>query len=358
MNSSLARVGIYILAPLLAAILTYTFMSRIFLLPLDANDQKIVMIEVTADTTFPEIAREIYSKGVIRSSWSLRLLAQFRKLNAGIQVGEYELTPSMRPAEVLEKLTSGKTFRRPIVVNEGVSVWDVGQLVDAAGLVSESDFAKALVNPGMLAAAGLDAPSFEGYLWPKSYEFSRPISANQIIRTMVDEGEKHWSPDFTARADELKLTRHEVLTMASIVQRESLKPEEQPLVASVLHNRLNKGMKLQSEATVIYGLSNYSGTLTKADREAPTPYNTFTNFGLPPGPIGNPGEGAIKASLYPQESSALFFVSNGEGGHLFLTTLEEYNDALNKLQTRVVARPQATVAVPLATPEAGAAATP
>ena len=331
MERLLIRLAIYIVAPVVASLFTYLVMAKMFLEPLHPDDTTRIFVEIEPQRTLGEIATLIADKGVIRSRWSLQLLAQFRKVTSGIHVGEYELSPSMAPGEVLEKLLKGDTYKRKLVVHEGGSVWDVARDVDEAKLLSESEFAKALVNSGLLAAAGISAPSFEGYLWPSTYEFSRPVSANQIIRTMVDEAERHWPAEYTTRADELQLNRHEVLTLASIVQKESKKPEDQPLVASVIHNRLSKGMKLQSDATVIYGLTNFNGTLTKADRDALSPYNTYTNYGLPPGPVGNPGEGAIRAALFFPETSYLFFVSDGEGGLSFLTTQEEYNEALARL---------------------------
>lgn len=330
MDRLLVRIALYLMAPLVASFLTYLFMSRLFFEPLEVGSDRKSLIEVGQELTFGELSQNLMDKGIIRSAFALKMLARFRKGGFSIHVGEYELSPAMRPSEILEQLATGKTFKRLVEVREGMTVWEIAALLEAAKLVTDAEFSKALVNSGLLAALGINSPSFEGYLWPMNYELSRPITANQIIRKMVDEAEKRWPQSYTDRTEELKMNRHSVLTMASIIQREALMPDEMPIVASVIHNRLAKGMRLQSDATVIYGLPSFNGTLTKADRESALPYNTYVNFGLPPGPICNPGEAAIRATLWPAESEFLFFLHGEEGRLQFFTTLEEYNLALAK----------------------------
>ena len=161
---------------------------------------------------------------------------------------------------------------------------------------------------------------------------------------MLEEGEKRWIPEFTERADLLRMSRHEVLTFASIVEKESGNTSEQPLVSSVFHNRLQQGMRLQSDPTVIYGVPNFDGNLTKAHLETVTPYNTYTNPGLPPGPIANPGESAIRATLFPAQTNFLFFVADGKGGHVFSTTLAEHNEAVRRYQIEPARRARANAA--------------
>ena len=162
---------------------------------------------------------------------------------------------------------------------------------------------------------------------------------------MLEEGDKHWPSEFSDRANEINLSRHEITTLASIIEKESGNAEEQPLISSVFHNRLSNGMRLESDPTVIYGIKDFNGNLTRQDLHTPHPYNTYTNFGLPPGPICNPGETAIRASLYPKESPYLFFVANGKGSHVFSTTLQEHNEAVAKYQLgRGGAEPEPTTA--------------
>ncbi len=344
--NSLSRIGIILLAPILVALLTYMFMRSAFLSAVDQNNKEIVLIEVQPDKNFREICKLLQEKGVVKHWWSVEILARINRSDRAINAGEYELSPSMDPRAVLTKLASGEVFKRKVVVKEGMSVWEIGNLVEQAGLMSAQDFDNAIVDPKLLAEAGISAPSFEGYLFPDTYNFSRPITARAIVWRMLEEGEHHWPADFSARADELQLSRHEVLTLASIIEKESGKVDEQPLISSVFHNRLSQGMKLQSDPTVIYGIPNFNGNLTKEDLQTPTPYNTYMNFGLPPGPIGNPGDSAIKAALYPQESTYLFFVADGTGRHVFSTTLQEHNEAVNLYQRNKNKQPAPAPAAP------------
>lgn len=331
MNAA-ARLVLIIVIPALVAFATYLIMRDAFLAPANKASTETVLIEVEPGKTFHEVAKLLEAKGVVRHWWSLELLARMRKSDRSINAGEYELTAAMEPRAILKKLASGEVYRRKITLQEGISAWEVGKLVEAAGLMSLQEFDSALADPKLLAAAGIAAPSFEGYLFPETYFFSRPITAKEIIWRMLEEGEKRWPLEFSARADELQLSRHEIITLASIIEKESGNVEEQPLISSVFHNRLSQGMKLQSDPTVIYGIPNFNGNLTREDLQTPSPYNTYMNFGLPPGPIASPGETAIRAALFPQESSYLFFVADGTGKHVFSTTLQEHNEAVNLYQ--------------------------
>jgi UPF0755 protein len=330
--NALPRLLIILLAPLIVAILTYQFMRASFLTPVDPENKEIVLVEVEPDKSFREISKLLQAKGVVRHWWSIEILARLNKSDGSINAGEYEVSPSMEPRAVLAKLASGEVYKRKVVVREGTSIWDIGALVEEAGLMPRHEFDNAIADPKLLAEAGISAPSFEGYLFPETYQFSRPINARAIIWRMLEEGEQHWPSEYSMRADELQLSRHEVLTLASIIEKETSSVDEQPLISSVFHNRLSQGMKLQSDPTVIYGIPNFNGNLTKQDLQTPTPYNTYMNFGLPPGPIGNPGEAAIRAALYPRESTYLFFVADGTGKHVFSTTLQEHNEAVNLYQ--------------------------
>lgn len=329
---SFSRIGIVLLVPLLVAILTYRFMRTAFLAPVDPEKKDVILVEVEPEKNFRQICHLLEDRGVVRHWWSIEILARLKKNDRNINAGEYELSPSMDPRAVLAKLASGEVYKRKVVVKEGMSVWEIGSLVEQAGLMSQQDFDNAIADPKLLAEAGISAPSFEGYMFPETYYFSRPLNARAVIWRMLEEGEHHWPADFSARADELQLSRHEVLTLASIIEKESGNVDEQPLISSVFHNRLSQGMKLQSDPTVIYGIPNFKGNLTKEDLQTPTPYNTYMNFGLPPGPIGNPGDTSIKAALYPRDSTYLFFVADGSGKHVFSTTLQEHNEAVNLYQ--------------------------
>lgn len=331
------RVVLILFIPAVVAYLSYLGMKAYFFTPADPNSTESVLFEIPSDTSFRKICEDLEAKGLVKHATSLDIISRFQRVDKKIRAGEYSLSKSMKPTEILQILVSGKVFERRVTIKEGVSVWEIGKLVEEAGLVSKEEFNKAITNPELMRQAGIpeDSGSFEGYLFPETYSFSRPITPKQIIWTIMAEGAKNWREDFTMRCDELKMTRHEILTLASIIEKESgPNLDELPLISAVFHNRLKQGMKLQADPTVIYGITNFNGNLTRQDLETPTPYNTYTNFGLPPGPIANPGLSSIKAALFPEANNTLYFVSNGQGTHVFSSTLEEHNQAVKKYQLK------------------------
>jgi UPF0755 protein len=189
-----------------------------------------------------------------------------------------------------------------------------------------------LSDPKLLEEFKVPGPSFEGYLFPETYRIQRNTPPRKVIQTLRNQLDSKWSEEWNVRLLDLQMTKHQILTLASIIEKESGNAEEQPIVASVFHNRLKRGMRLQSDPTVIYGIPNFNGNITKADLQTPTPYNTYIISGLPPGPIANPGFTAIKAALYPAETNYLYFVGNGKGKHIFSENLEQHNQAVNVFQ--------------------------
>lgn len=365
MNDSLKpliRIGVILGAPILAALITYLILNRIFFMPANRNATETIRIEVAQGKSLREIADDLKEKGILRYSMSLRIISRLQKADTRITAGEYELSPSMTPREVLKKLSSGEVFKRKILIKEGMNVWEIADAVEQAGLITKQEFTTSVTDRGLLQKAGLPATakSFEGYLFPETYFFSRPINGEKIIWTMLEEGEKHWPEQFSIQSDVLQMTRHDILTLASIIEKETGDADEMPIIASVFHNRLKQGMRLQSDPTVIYGMPNFNGNLTRADLETPSPYNTYSNFGLPPGPIGNPGEKAIRAALYPRDTAYLYFVANGKGSHIFSTNLKEHNEAVQMYQLGKAQLPPEPEPTPTTapSPEAGDSATP
>jgi len=329
------RIGLVLIIPVLVAYGSYALLSRTFFSPVDTANNEVVLFQIAAGSNFKLICKDLETQGLVKHAWSLDIISRLRRVDKQIHAGEYALTKAMSPTDILKVLVSGKVFERRVTVKEGASVWDIGKLVEDAGLVSRAEFNAALVDGDLLRQCGVpeESRSFEGYLFPETYAFSRPIDARRIILTMMKQGLDNWREDFTQRADQLKMTRHEILTLASIIEKESGQNlNEQPFISAVFHNRLRQGIKLQADPTVIYGIPNFDGNLTKAHLETPTPYNTYTNFGLPPGPISNPGLSAIKAALFPADSLALYFVGNGQGSHIFSESLDEHNQAVRQFQ--------------------------
>ncbi len=324
----LIRFFLYIACPLAAGFFTYYYLSGLLFEPVSKGDSKQVVVEISREMSFRDIAKLLEEKKLIKSGRSLNLYARFQGNRKPISAGEYELSASMTPKQILKKLVAGDVVKRSLVVPSGISIWELGSLIETAGLMKKSDFDAVLQDPQLLAKAGIAASSFEGYLAPGDYEFSRPISAERIIWNMIEQGERNWPVKFSEAAEQLRMSRHEVLTLASILEKATSVQHDRELISSVLHNRLNKGMKLQSDETVIYGLRDYNGQITDADRKAPSPHNTYLHYGLPPTPIANPGVKAIEAALYPKNSEFLFYTADGNGGFIFSKTEKEHNDKI------------------------------
>jgi UPF0755 protein len=321
--------------PVVFAVIVFLYMRTAFVVAVDPKSTQKVLFEVSPGMSFSQVCSNLEAKKLIRHGWAMVLRSKFSKSDRSIKTGEYELSPAMSPSEIMNVFRQGRVYKRKVLVKEGNTVWDVAAEVERAGLLKAQEFNKAAVDPALLAMAGISATSFEGYLFPETYFFSRPVTVREIIWRMLEEGENkvHWNEDFTRQAAALQMGRHEVLTLASIVEKETSSVEEQPLIASVFHNRIARGMKLQADPTVIYGLTNFNGNLTKEDLNNPHPYNTYIHPGLPPGPICNPGMSAVRATLYPEKTTYLYFVADGRGKHIFSSSYEEHRRNVAQYQS-------------------------
>jgi UPF0755 protein len=240
----------------------------------------------------------------------------------------------MTPAEILSKLLNGQVVLRPLTIPEGLTITQIADLVSQQGLTDRAEFIRLAKDRTFVTSLGIKAETLEGYLYPDTYKFPRPVKAREVLAAMVEKLRQMVGPDLLIRMQELKMTMHEVLTLASIIEKETGSGGERPEISAVFHNRLKKHIPLQSDPTVIYGLSEFDGNLRKKDLSSPSPYNTYRVQGLPPGPIANPGIQAIRATLYPSDSRSLYFVSRNDGTHQFSATLIEHNQAVEKYQKR------------------------
>ena len=328
----LVRILLVAGVPLAISLALFLFLRKSFIEPMQPGVNEPVPFMIEPGTSFHQIAEKLAADGFVSRPYVPRLIAKLRDVDTrSIRAGEYSLSRGMTPLAILNKLASGDVVRRRVTITEGMTIRDVSRVIGEAGLGKNEEFLRLLQDPVVLKKWGITADTFEGYLFPETYFFSLPVKGEEIIASMVKEGEKFWPEEYTVQAESLSLTRHQVLTLASIIEKESGDPAEQKMVSSVFHNRLNRGMKLQADPTVIYGIPNFSGNLTKADLETPGPYNTYMNEGLPPGPIGNPGRSAIQAALFPAQSEYLYFVADGTGKHTFSTGLQNHNKAVGHL---------------------------
>lgn len=317
-----------------SATAAYVAYEKFVVAPVDSASQERRIFDTAQSTTVLQIARRLENEGYIHSAWSIRILARYQKKDTAIKAGEYELSPAMTPQQILDKMVRGEMVHHRTTIKEGMTLREIVAAFEDSGVVSREDFERALKNNALLDEFQIEARSFEGYLFPETYHFPRNTSARVVIKAMIDELNKKWKPEWEQQLTVLSMSKHNLLTLASIIEKESGNFDEQPIISSVFHNRLRYKMRLQADPTVIYGISDFNGNITKRDLETYSAYNTYVIDGLPPGPIANPGRTAIHAALYPAETSFLYFVGSGDGRHVFSKSLAEHNKAVNKYQRR------------------------
>ncbi|MDH4205921.1 MAG: endolytic transglycosylase MltG [Desulfobacteraceae bacterium] len=289
-------------------------------------------VVVQSGLGFKALSTLLYQKGMILHPVKFRLFARIKGYDKRIKAGEYMLSSSMTPKKILETMVDGKVYLHRLTIPEGYNLRQIAQAVESAGLASEADFLKAATDPDLVHAKEIDAQTFEGYLFPDTYYFPRGVTSENIISTMVKRFWSVFKPEWEEQTKTLGLTIPQVITLASIIEKETAVADERPIISSVFHNRLKRNMRLESDPTVIYGIEDYNGNITRKDLESPTRYNTYTMKGLPPGPISNTGVKAIEAALYPADTKFLYFVSRNDRTHHFSTNFKDHNRAVRKYQ--------------------------
>lgn len=295
----------------------------------DAGIQTVV---VAPGQGLAAISARLGTAGVIDKPDYFKAFARINGYNKQIKAGEYELSAGLSPARILEKLISGKTVLHRLTIPEGYTYRQIAALVESAGFLPAAAFIRAAEDLGLIRELGVTGDTFEGYLFPDTYFFPKGVSARDIVAAMVQRFHAVMTPERQARAAELKMTLHEVTTLASIIEKETGAVAERSVISSVFHNRLKKGMRLETDPTVIYGLTDFGGDITREHLRADTPYNTYRISGLPPGPIANPGKESLLAALYPEKTDYLYFVSRNNGTHQFSTDYAAHNEAVQKYQ--------------------------
>ncbi|ALA58898.1 endolytic transglycosylase MltG [Nitrospira moscoviensis] len=293
---------------------------------------KVVVISEGA--TFQQVAGLLEREGLIKSRAAFVLLGKAQTAERKILPGEYELHAAMAPQDILAKLLTGRVVLHPVTIPEGYTMAQIADVLAQQRIADRVEFLRLANDKAFVQSLGISAETLEGYLYPDTYKFSRPTSAKEVARAMVARFGQVFGDELRARAEELHLTVHHVVTLASVIEKETGAGNERPQISSVFHNRLKKRIPLQSDPTVIYGLTNFDGNLHKKDLSHPSPYNTYRWTGLPPGPIASPGLDSIRAALYPAPSAYLYFVSRNDGTHQFSSSLVEHNKAVEKYQKR------------------------
>ena len=292
-----------------------------------------VEIYIPAGSGLKGIQQILADSGLLKKDLRFRLLARLMGKANRLRAGEYLIARGTPPFQVLQILAAGRTIQRSLTIPEGANIFQVADLMAAQKLAEPKSFLKVCRDRSFISTLGIEADSLEGYLFPDTYIFERGTPIKDMVRVMVRRGDAVWQ-ELTSATGPLAMTRHQILTLASIVEKETADPDERPLIARVFLERLKRNMLLQTDPTVIYGLDEYSGRLHRKDLEEDHPYNTYLHKGLPPGPIANPGRSALESVLHPASEVFLYFVSKNDGTHYFSKTLKEHNRAVRRFQKK------------------------
>jgi UPF0755 protein len=283
---------------------------------------------------FKETVNILDQAGMVKNRLFFSFLALFKGVARSIKPGEYELATGMSPNEIINKLASGDIKKRPVTIPEDFTLKQIADRLVAEELVSEEAFISVTTDPVFLASLNIDAISAEGYLYPDTYDFYRGMTTQEIVKNMVKQFRKKVTPQMIERAKALGMTTTEFVTLASLIGKETGHKEEKAQVSAVFHNRLKKGMRLQSDPTAVYSLDAHRSVVRRKDLDNDTPHNTYKIKGLPPGPIANPGIDSLQAALYPASVNDLYFVSKNDGTHVFSSNLAAHAQAVLKYQIK------------------------
>lgn len=294
-------------------------------------------VEIARGSGVAAIARQLEEAGVVSDARWFRVAAWRRDAHTTLKAGEYRFTTASSPLEVIDRLVRGDVYRRLVTFREGLSIREKAAVFAAQGLGDAQAFLDAATNRALVAEVDSAAPDLEGYLFPDTYALPRSVSADDVVRMMVERFLGVVDQTMRERAASRGLTIRQLVTLASLVEKETAVPDERPIVAGVFANRLRIGMGLQCDPTVIYALQRaglYRGNLTREHLRFDSPYNTYRYAGLPPGPIAAPGRASIEAALDPADVPYFYFVSRNDGSHVFATTLREHNENVRRWQVQ------------------------
>lgn len=324
------RLNIIIVIAIIILAITVAFMSYLNIgsRPLDSQDSTLITVEVPNGTNTHEIGKILESKGLISNYGLFILKSKLEGLDGKYKAGQYHLSPSMSMDEIIENLISGNNSSIKFTIPEGFNISKIIEVFEKKGLINKETFTREIISGQYDYWFLKDAPSgknrLEGYLYPETYYVYSNATEHEIIDKMLSQFNVVFTKEHRKRAEELGMNINEVITLASIIEREAVMSEERPIISGVFHNRLKSGMPLQSCATVQYLLGEQKAVLTIADTQIESPYNTYLVSGLPPGPICSPGIESINAALWPADTDYLYFVAKGDGSHAFAVTFEEH----------------------------------
>ncbi len=285
------------------------------------------VVEIAPGTGIRAMARQLREAGVIRQGWAFRTYVLLSGSARKLKAGEYAFPPRQPLPEVVRRLAAGDVVQRPLSVPEGFTAAQIAARLEDAGLLGREAFMAVVRDPDLAREWGVPAPSLEGFLFPDTYRLTKGLSPRDVARRMVDRFHAQVGRDLFAAGEAQGLNPLQLITLASIIEREVAQPDEREIVASIFYNRLRARKRLESCATVLYSQGRLSGSLSLEDLQTVSPYNTYRHAGLPPGPIGNPGLAAIRAAAYPAQTNYMFFVVGPDGRHVFSEDFDAHKRA-------------------------------
>jgi UPF0755 protein len=294
-------------------------------------------VEIAPGTGPRAIGSKLAEAGVVRDAETFRIALWLSGRARDLQAGEFRFDRPLSPMEVIDRIARGDVYKRLITFREGLIIPEMARVFEERGFGPAADFERAARHVALIADLDPQARNLEGYLFPETYALPRGTSADELVAQMVALFKRLYAEPLRAEAAAAGLTTRQVVTLASLVEKETARPEERPLVGAVYRNRLKAGMGMQADPTVIYALQQagqYDGNLSRADLQFDSPYNTYRYAGLPPGPIANPGLPSLEAAVRPAPVPHLYFVSRNDGSHVFADTLAEHNRNVQEWQIR------------------------
>jgi len=328
------RIETIVFISAIIAVLFFTHLYITFYGPASRGGCCLQTIEVERGAPFRRVAQKLKAKGIIRSERGFLFAAWLKGAERETKAGEYEFSPSMSPLMIIGMLKAGRVKGYTVTIPEGYTVGQIAALLAQRGLADKETFMLRAEDGSLVKALGLPGPGLEGYLFPDTYRLNKGMSVTEIIKVMARRFKDVYGEKFARLAKRRGLSTAEAVTLASIIEKETSDPSERALISSVFHNRLRRGIKLQSDPTVIYAIRAFDGNIRKRDLKIRSPYNTYTHYGLPPGPIANPGEDSISAAISPAKTKYLYFVSKNDGTHYFSESYKEHIKAVTRYQKR------------------------
>jgi UPF0755 protein len=305
----------------------FAYTAAELLIPLPFGN-KSIEFEIKRGSTFRHAVEDLSRKGMVRDKWVFFLLGRITGIDRRIKAGYYPLWGSMNPLQIFNAIRLGKIIEYEVTVVPGDSLREIAEKFSALGIIDHKGFFALCTSREILDENDVDAPSLEGYLFPDTYRFPKGLEVSEILPLMINRLRESYDDAIMSGMLELDIPERDMLTMASIIEKEAVTDEERPIIAAVYYNRLRRNMPLQADPTAIYGVKGFNERITRADLVRKTPYNTYFIRGLPPGPIASPGLKSIIAALNPAHVPYLYFVSNNDGTHTFSVTMTEHAEAV------------------------------